>query len=92
MTGEFKNILNSSLFFIIFVGIFSLNIFIQDNEVSESERRKLKQFPDISWQKLIDTKFMDDFDKYVLDQFIFRDNFRRIKARVELIHIYQNHP
>ena len=49
-------------------------------EISESERRKLQQFPDISVKELLSGDWMEDFESYTLDQFPFRDAFRRVKA------------
>lgn len=49
---------------------------------SDSERRKLEQFPKISLETVMDGSFMDDFEAYTLDQFPFRDEFRRLKAKV----------
>lgn len=51
-----------------------------ENEFSESERRRLSKFPDISAETLLNGKFMEEFEEYSLDQFPFRDGFRRIKA------------
>lgn len=74
-----------SLSFIsILVGFFILNIFLPDKEVSFSERRKLKQFPNITFEKLIDGKTIDEFEDYTLDQFAFRDKLRGLKASIEL--------
>ncbi len=52
------------------------------DEVSQWERRKLAQFPEISYENLMSGKFMRDFETYVADQFPMRDTYRRIKARV----------
>lgn len=49
---------------------------------SDSERRELAQFPDISSEKLLDGSFMMDFEDYTLDQFPLRDGFRKLKAGV----------
>ena len=49
-------------------------------DVSESERRKLAQFPDLTVKTLLDGKFMSDFETYSLDQFPLRDTFRQVKA------------
>ena len=53
-----------------------------DNEISESERRKLDQFPELSVEALLSGDWMEDFESYTLDQFPLRDTFRRIKAQV----------
>ena len=49
-------------------------------EMSESERRKLAQFPELSVRSVLDGSFMTDFEDYTLDQFPLRDSFRRLKA------------
>ena len=53
-----------------------------DGEISETERRKLAQFPEISLESLLDGSWMGDFESYILDQFPLRDGFRELKARV----------
>lgn len=49
-------------------------------EISESERRKLAQFPEITAESILSGDFMADFESYTLDQFPLRDTFRRLKA------------
>jgi hypothetical protein len=48
--------------------------------LSESERRKLEQFPKLSVEEILSGKFMSNFEKYTLDQFPLRDSFRQMKA------------
>lgn len=55
-----------------------------DKDVSESERRKLAQFPQVNASAVIDGTFMEEFDRYSQDQFIFRDELRTVKACVSL--------
>ena len=47
---------------------------------SVSERRPLATFPKPSMQAVFSGKFMEDFEKYTLDQFPLREGFRRVKA------------
>ena len=49
-------------------------------ELSETERRPLAQFPEITGQSLVNGKFMTDFESYTLDQFPMRDTFRTLKS------------
>lgn len=49
-------------------------------DMSESERRKLAQFPDVSVKTVLNGKFMAEFEDYTLDQFPLRDTFRQVKA------------
>ncbi len=51
-------------------------------EVSEAERRPLKQFPALSADTVLNGKFMENFEDYTLDQFPGRDVFRRLKSLV----------
>ena len=54
------------------------------DDFSLSERRSLSQFPEISFNTVISGDFMKSFEKYTLDQFPLRDNFRTIKALISL--------
>ena len=49
-------------------------------EISEAERRKLDQMPELTIDSLWEGKFMGDFEDYTLDQFPLRDTFRTLKA------------
>ena len=49
-------------------------------EISDTERRKLSQFPAVTTQNVFSGKFMTAFEDYTLDQFPLRDTFRQIKA------------
>ena len=53
-------------------------------DYSDSERRPLAKFPELSWENIMDTDFMSDFETYTLDQFPLRDGFRAIKVFSEL--------
>lgn len=55
---------------------------LPQREYSESERRNLKTLPELSLSSVFSGRFMANFEDYSLDQFPFRDGFRRIKATV----------
>ena len=55
-----------------------------DDTVSQSERRKLSQKPELTAASMLNGTFMTDFESYTLDQFPLRDGFRRLKAVVLL--------
>ena len=91
-----------SIFFVLFFSlVFIFNIIVSDSGVSKTERRKLKQMPDVNLNNILDKSFMEDFDSYVLDQFVLRDYFRKIKAHINYdifrkidnnkIYIYDEH-
>jgi len=65
---------------VLFFGL-SLFAWLKPADVfSSTERRELKQFPELSWETITSGKFMTEFEKYTLDQFPLRDGFRGIKA------------
>lgn len=82
MNDKNKNIAVIFVFIIIIFGLLIVNIFKSPVEVSKSERRRLAQFPTISFETVFNGKFMTDFEDYSLDQFVVRDTFRNIKALV----------
>ena len=50
------------------------------DDISEAERRKLAQFPEVSVDTVLEGQFMTGFEDYTLDQFPLRDSFRQIKS------------
>ena len=52
--------------------------------ISESERRPLTQFPELTVKTIFDGSFMEKFEDYTLDQFPLRDAFRSFKANIQL--------
>lgn len=73
----------TTLVFCIIVGGFSAWLLIKSpDEASEWERRNLTQFPQVTYQTLMEGTFMQDFESYVNDQFPLRNTFRRIKAKI----------
>lgn len=67
---------------LLFAG-FVLCLINPADELSISERRKLAQFPEITWEAIVDGEWMGDFEDYTLDQFPFRDQMRSVKAFVQ---------
>ncbi len=88
MKKRLKNITNIVISFsfigvLLFFGV--AGIFMPDTEISYSERRKLAELPEFSVEKLFEKDasgngYFDDLEKYFLDQFIARDNFRTINV------------
>ncbi len=75
-----KNILISAGFVTILLAFLTMNILKEDEKISYSERRRLMQFPNINVDKVISGTVMNDFEKYALDQFPYRDLFRKAKS------------
>ena len=65
----------------LFLGGFLLwSILKPTDEQSVSERRPLAKFPAVTGEAVMSGSFMTDFEKYTLDQFPLRDQFRTVKA------------
>jgi len=78
-----------TIIFLIYVISFSiLHVFIKDLSFSTSERRKLSSFPKFE----LTNEYVTKIDKYLLDHFPYRDNFRSIKAiyNYDLLNKYDN--
>ena len=75
--------------FLIYISLFAiLHIIMPDKTISESERRKLKTFPEI--KELTSGEYIKNVDSYLLDHFPLRDEFRGIKANFNY-HILQKY-
>jgi len=67
--------------FIGIIGIFLiLNLVIAPPDVLVSERRKPARFPELTMNTVVSAGFMDKFEGYAADNFVFRDSFRAIRA------------
>ena len=80
MKNKFKNIAVSFSFIIVIFGFMTANIIVPDKEFSYGERRRLAAIPGFSADKLLKGDLSDEYEKYILDQFVFRDTFRGLKA------------
>ena len=65
---------------IVFVSLTMASWLLPPQEFSDNERRKLTQRPKFSLDTMSDGSFMTEFEKYTLDQFPLRDQFRTLKA------------
>ncbi len=81
---KIKNIITATLCGLFIFGFSCCCFFVQTPEYSQSERRMLADFPQISWQSISTGKFAKDFEEYATDRFIFRDSWRSIKAYTRL--------
>ena len=84
MNNKTKNIVVTILFSTILISFLTINIITKDEKISLSERRKLQQFPELTIKSLLKGTFFKEFDTYTTDQFIKRDEFRKIKVNLEL--------
>ncbi len=101
MSNKVKNIIMVVLGVLVIFGGCLFCILMPKQEYSESERRPLEKFPQVSASSLISGDFMSGFEKYATDNFPLRDAFRAIKARITYslfgqkdnngIYLYEDH-
>lgn len=81
-----KNKYRNSLILILGVWL-SLAFFAwikSPNAISMDERRKLATFPKIQLETVMNGRYIQSFETYSLDQFPFRQKFRRLKSISEI--------
>ena len=88
-----KNMINIIVVGFVFVSLTLASWFLPNKTFSDSERRKLAAFPELSLTTISNDTFMTDFEKYSQDQFPLRNLFRSIKAYTSynLFHELDNH-
>lgn len=69
------------LLFIFGIGLF--NIVSNDRSFSERENRPLAQMPEWTVDNFISGKFTTRFETYLSDQFVWKDNWVKLKAMAE---------
>lgn len=80
MSVKFKNISIVVMTAVFLCGFLLWNILKPADAESVSERRPLAAFPAASVESVLSGSFMADFERYALDQFPLRDEFRTVKA------------
>lgn len=84
MKKQANNIILIAVMGITLLGL-SLWCYIKaPDKYSDSERRALAQAPELTVNSFISGEYMQNFEKYSLDQFPVRDSFRTIKAAIEM--------
>lgn len=78
--NHINNIVTVVVLGVVFVSLTMASWLLPPQEFSNNERRKLAQRPKFSLDAMSDGSFMTEFEKYTLDQFPLRDQFRTLKA------------
>ncbi len=84
MTKQTKHIIVTCVISALFIVLSVFAWLKPADDFSVSERRKLSQFPKLSFNTVLSGDFMKNFENYTLDQFPLRDKFRTLKALVAL--------
>lgn len=77
---KIKNIVITVLTAVFFLGVSLWCLFGKTPKYSESERRVLASFPEVTTENVMSGKFAKEFEKYAVDRFPARDMWRSIKA------------
>lgn len=77
---DLKYKITSFTFVIFLVGMAIAFVVLPKQDISKSERRKLSDKPILSMNAIMDERFMEDLEEYLLDHFPFRESFRKLKA------------
>ena len=77
---HFINILLTALFVAAVIGFGVWTFARSADEISKTERRKLARFPAFSLSSILNGKYFQDLESFMLDQFPSRDDFLRMKA------------
>lgn len=85
MNNKVKDIVLTIIFITFLFAFMIVNIVKKDDDISYSERRKLQKMPKITYDSVINGTYFNTLDKYTTDQFIWRDNFRKIKIDIDLL-------
>ena len=85
MKNKIQNIIISVSFLAVLIFFAIGGIIAPDKEISYSERRKLASFPEFAIEKLLKKDssgngYFDSMEKYLLDHFLSRDEFRTLNV------------
>ena len=75
-----KKIAVTAVFLVVILGLAAAHLLLPDQMISSAERRKLEQIPQITAKDVFKGDYFQDLEKYLLDQFPMRQQFRTVKA------------
>ncbi len=78
--AKYKNIIIISVMAVMLFGLSLCFLLKEPDDFSESERRVLSKFPELTADTIMSGEFMADFEVYTQDQFPWRDQMRSLKA------------
>lgn len=70
-------------FALLMGGLFVIDLLTADSQRSELENRRLKQRPAFSLVNLLHNEYTKEYEEYINDQFVFRDNWITLKSVFE---------
>ena len=82
-TGLYRNL--TYIFCGIIVAFSVISIIIPDKEYSENENRVLAEWPEFSFENIMNGKYMSGLESYISDHFVLRDFWINIKVKSDLL-------
>ncbi len=83
MKKHHQSVYLNTVFLLLVFGFTAANIIRPQRERSETENRSLAQRPALTWDSLIEGEFAEDYEAYLSDQFILRDDWITMKTDIE---------
>ena len=83
MKRKHQSVYLNTVFLLLIFGFAAANIIRPQREKSEAENRTLAQRPALTWDSLISGEFAKDYESYLSDQFILRDNWITLRTGIE---------
>lgn len=80
---KIRNISISCVFLIIVFGLTVASVAKKDSSFSENENRVLQQRPEFSSKRLFDGTFTKEYETYITDQFVMRNQWIAMKVYAE---------
>lgn len=82
--SKYRNTVTVILWCVLIFPVSLCIILGRGKNYSESERRVLEKFPELSYESLVSAEFMSDFETYLADHMPLRDGFRGVKSFCKL--------
>ena len=82
---NFKHLITILLPAVVLVALTVFAWFRTPDAYSDTERRVLNQFPEITAEAVLSGQFSSSFEDYAADQFPLRDTFRKLKVATTLL-------
>lgn len=84
MKKQITQIITIAMAVLILFGLTIADFVAQDRKFSQTENRILAQAPKFSLKELFEGEYTSDFETYVTDQFVFRDNWIALKTASDI--------
>ena len=81
--NKHQSVYVNTIFLLLIFGFTAATIIRPQKERSETENRTLQQRPVLTWDSLLAGEFAVDYEEYLSDQFILRDNWITLKTAAE---------